>query len=634
MDKTHEIVFIFLGEKLPRYAVSSLKLASATSGMNVLIIGNRSIKDSVSRLPVRFIAIEDFYDSKDFIAAASHIWADHKFRSGFWLKSLERLFVLHQYMGFYDVGKVLHAELDQLVFQIQDLVSHLDSQNYSGIFVPFHNELAAVASVLYVNDIKALASLLDYSVGDLFYPNEMYLIAQWAQQHRDMIFELPTVASYLHSRRDSVVPGVKLLTIDEAGGLVDAAQIGQWVAGIDPKNVPVGTSPLNKFVDKSQKFLLSKEELESLEFLLSDSVLLYVSTADLNINLRVFNLHIHSKIHSSLIDGKLSLEDLIQIANSVDAVRMPGARSQQVRGWVESRLSKLVGDPRGFFSTVTSRFYKFFGLRLSSKPFISGDSFRAIADLVWESGSTFSKFEVSSGSIIFCESELLEDLNTEVLSQIHFPVVLILGNSDRNIDRGLIDGIHLVDGSAIFAQNLVVEIPSVTPLPIGLENRWRAKNGTVLPFLIQRRIKRTRRTEVLWGFSVSTNPEVRSKAALALLKTKRARLLGAVNPARHRLELSGSKFVASPPGNGIDTHRTWEAMYLGCIPILLDGYLSRYLESINLPVWVVNSYDELIDLSEADLNQKYQEIIRNSNLQGLDFKFWESRINSKSLRCR
>lgn len=57
-----------------------------------------------------------------------------------------------------------------------------------------------------------------------------------------------------------------------------------------------------------------------------------------------------------------------------------------------------------------------------------------------------------------------------------------------------------------------------------------------------------------------------------------------IDMARHR-------FVISPPGNGIDNHRTWEAIYLGCIPIVIKNRM--YDSWPNLPVIQVNDYSEV-----------------------------------------
>ena len=48
------------------------------------------------------------------------------------------------------------------------------------------------------------------------------------------------------------------------------------------------------------------------------------------------------------------------------------------------------------------------------------------------------------------------------------------------------------------------------------------------------------------------------------------------------LEISKFKFVLSPPGAGIDCHRTWELLYLDCIPIVQSSTINELYD--DLPV--------------------------------------------------
>jgi hypothetical protein len=56
-------------------------------------------------------------------------------------------------------------------------------------------------------------------------------------------------------------------------------------------------------------------------------------------------------------------------------------------------------------------------------------------------------------------------------------------------------------------------------------------------------------------------------------------------------ELSEYQFCACPPGMGIDTHRVWEALMVGTIPIVLTSPLNElYTE---LPVVIVDSFEAI-----------------------------------------
>lgn len=62
-------------------------------------------------------------------------------------------------------------------------------------------------------------------------------------------------------------------------------------------------------------------------------------------------------------------------------------------------------------------------------------------------------------------------------------------------------------------------------------------------------------------------------------------------------------FWLSPRGNGLDCHRTWEALYLDIIPIVWNSSLSILYE--DLPVLIINDHREL---TETFLRQQFREI--------------------------
>ena len=52
-------------------------------------------------------------------------------------------------------------------------------------------------------------------------------------------------------------------------------------------------------------------------------------------------------------------------------------------------------------------------------------------------------------------------------------------------------------------------------------------------------------------------------------------------------------FVVSPPGNGMDCHRTWEAFLLGCVVIVQSSPLDVMFEKHQLPVIVLREWSDL-----------------------------------------
>ena len=51
--------------------------------------------------------------------------------------------------------------------------------------------------------------------------------------------------------------------------------------------------------------------------------------------------------------------------------------------------------------------------------------------------------------------------------------------------------------------------------------------------------------------------------------------------------------MMSPPGNGVDCHRTWEAIALGAVPVVLRSALASTLVDA-APIVAVTSWEEEI----------------------------------------
>tara|TARA_B100000424_G_scaffold244013_1_gene213989 strand:- start:12249 stop:16142 length:3894 start_codon:yes stop_codon:yes gene_type:complete len=79
-------------------------------------------------------------------------------------------------------------------------------------------------------------------------------------------------------------------------------------------------------------------------------------------------------------------------------------------------------------------------------------------------------------------------------------------------------------------------------------------------------------------------------------------------PNKYFEEIQKYKFVICPEGNGIDTHRLWEALYSKGIPIVEKNPLME--EKLRgLPILWTTDYSEL---TEEYLNNKYQEIMKSN----------------------
>jgi len=91
-------------------------------------------------------------------------------------------------------------------------------------------------------------------------------------------------------------------------------------------------------------------------------------------------------------------------------------------------------------------------------------------------------------------------------------------------------------------------------------------------------------------------------------------------------DLKSSCFVLSPRGNGLDTHRTYESILMGAIPIVRTSELDSLFE--NLPVLIVQSWEMI---TEEFLLEKYEEISKKEYcLDKLYSSYWKE-VLKKSL---
>ncbi len=84
-------------------------------------------------------------------------------------------------------------------------------------------------------------------------------------------------------------------------------------------------------------------------------------------------------------------------------------------------------------------------------------------------------------------------------------------------------------------------------------------------------------------------------------------------------------FSISPHGNGLDCHRTWEDLMLGCIVIVKTSPLDSIYEG--LPVVIVKSWDEITPENFSKWMEEYGDVFTNPTYrQKLTHQYWMNKI--------
>lgn len=168
---------------------------------------------------------------------------------------------------------------------------------------------------------------------------------------------------------------------------------------------------------------------------------------------------------------------------------------------------------------------------------------------------------------------------------------------------------------------------TVKPLPLGLGNSYckvTAKADLLADF------SETPKTSLLYvNFRPQTNPSVRGplwecfgSSGWSGAATRHA---GNISREEYVSALASHRFVLCPRGNGIDTHRMWEALYLGTIPVVeKDSALASFAD---LPILFV---DSLSEVTKNYLESKYQQMLSTEwNWEKLFLPWWRRRFEAE-----
>lgn len=269
--------------------------------------------------------------------------------------------------------------------------------------------------------------------------------------------------------------------------------------------------------------------------------------------------------------------------------------------------------------------------RATSYPYLSGDTWRFFADWRLSKDEQFDPKEVQLGDTIFVEYDLLKRFGRKYLSKIKNRFVLITPNCESGTDNPQPGRYaHLLESdklAAWFVQNIDRE-PSdrVIPIPIGLANQvWPHGQISVLEPIVANLPKpgaEERDCFVYVNFSLHTNASARKPCLDHFKGISASSLMESRTFNDYLTDLSRAVFVASPPGNGQDCHRTWEALLMGCYPIVLSSTLNPLYE--DLPVVVVSNWGEV---TEEFLQKKKEEFASKSwNYEKLYAPYWYEKV--------
>jgi hypothetical protein len=285
-----ELLFVQLGNKKATHLVKNIHL----------------IKDLLPQIDINCVVSENSYLSKNLpLGVNIFIYKptkeinalfegkklDIKFRNGFWRYTLERLLAINMVHNLRPNTSQIHIESDVLLlpgfpmsyFSKLEKISWLESSDNSDI-----------ASIIYFpnqNLTENFANHILIYIRDNSSPTDMHALYCLRKKY-------PTIYGLLPSKNENF-PKLEMRNSDLSNqevplnGIFDAASIGMWLTGIDPRNSYGITRYFSTVQLSSSKFFI-KPQVYPLNFVHGEG-LYFIDGPN---KLQIYSLHIHSKSRS------------------------------------------------------------------------------------------------------------------------------------------------------------------------------------------------------------------------------------------------------------------------------------------------------------------------------------------------
>ena len=168
--------------------------------------------------------------------------------------------------------------------------------------------------------------------------------------------------------------------------------------------------------------------------------------------------------------------------------------------------------------------------------------------------------------------------------------------------------------------------PNLYPIPIGLSNYYSPKNLFYENYIKTNLDRENKLEEIYINFTKNTFSKLRSPLFDKALKEEKFFVENKIiDLDKYLQQLVNYKYVLCPRGNGLDTHRIWETLYAGSIPIVEKHETVKTLD--NLPAVIV---DDLLDFTFNDLKNTFIDL-NNKNYDKLKIQYWINKIKDNSI---
>ena len=230
------------------------------------------------------------------------------------------------------------------------------------------------------------------------------------------------------------------------------------------------------------------------------------------------------------------------------------------------------------------------------------------------------EYEIKSYDTIFCNNFTLKPLFKSISDNPNLENInLVTSQTDLSVTKEIFNKkpSSIVSWSSI---NVDFKHEILNPIPLGIGNSFQNKYINIENVIDNlKSFKFDREPKIYLNFRENTNTLHRKNLKNVFKNYNWAYISDSdLSLSQYNHEISNHSFTLAPWGNGIDTHRIWESLYSGSIPITKYHYTLNTLK--DLPVLFVNEYEDIsLELLESTL-----EYFKDSefNFDKLNIDYW------------
>jgi hypothetical protein len=298
----------------------------------------------------------------------------------------------------------------------------------------------------------------------------------------------------------------------------------------------------------------------------------------------IVNLHIHSKkLHDFSSAKMINLTTGELIMDEMDIIFLTSSKFTYHNNYYNKTLKSLV-------IKINESYDK-----------LSENKLKTITDLAnsirRENNIDNLKIFVYGDNLRLWYEQLFKKLNIGKID-------LYCHNSDENIYKNELikDLLSNENINMFYSQNLCVIDNKAKILPIGLGNsQWEHGNIKIFKDVLKKTYKYKKMNKIYVNFNDNTYIH-RSKYKEYVKNLNDSNNLfiqeNNLSYEEYLKELSKYKYCLCPRGNGLDTHRFWECIYLGVIPIVINNKETKSVEFYKLLKNMNINFIELGTISE------------------------------------